>query len=101
MATVPAAPAWAACAMIARAWAAAAVESAPCSMPVNVPGGNPVIELSPLGDMSTSPLMVDSPVLVIAVAAKIPVPQPGCPNAMGVAQACVPVMKVHVLLATR
>jgi hypothetical protein len=67
-------------------------------MPVNIPGGNPVIELIPLGDMSTSPVMRDNPVLVIAVAAKIPVPQPGGPNARGVAQACVPVMNVHVLL---
>lgn len=52
--------------------AAAALALAASIVPVTTPGGNPVIEVAPLGLMPTSPLIVDSPVLVIAVAAEIP-----------------------------
>jgi hypothetical protein len=73
--------------------AVAAVESSMCSVPVNVPGGNPVIELS--GEMSRSPVTVLSPVLVIAWPARIPALQPGAPNAMGDGQAVIAVVNIH------
>src|SRR5580693_478880 len=50
----PGVPAAALYAVVSAPWALAATESAECSMPVKVPGGNPTIAVP--GDTPTSPL---------------------------------------------
>ena len=75
-------------------WAAAAIASVVCRMPLIIPGGNPVIALP--GDMSTSPLTTLAPTaLVMAEPAKIPVPQSSGAIAMGAGQAVVAVVNIH------
>lgn len=39
-----------------------------------MPGGNPVMEVRPLGEMPMSPLTIVNPVLVMALVATIPEP---------------------------
>lgn len=70
----PAVPAAALYAVVKSTWALAAMESAACRVPVNIPGGNPVIALP--GDTPTSPLTLVGAavveVLVTVEPARIP-----------------------------
>src|ERR1039458_5628262 len=93
----PAAPAAALYAVVNCPWAVMAVVSPASSVPVSVPGGNPVIVVP--GHAPTSPVTLVGAatveVLVTVEPAKIPKPQPGVPNAMGDGQAVIAVVNIH------